>query len=172
MAGLLANAARVLLPKLTEAGTGLLADLVRRRSPAAATVIERLGTALGVDPTPEAIAERYDEEPTVTATVMREVEDSSTPEEWRALETAENNRAKLLEREDERESWFSWAWRPAMCWLLILLWLWGLLVQPIVVAMGMEVAPAPIDSLVAFSGLWLAIYGGGNTIKSVMGARR
>lgn len=171
MAGLLANAARVLLPKLTEAGTGLLADLVRRRSPAAAIVIERLGAALGVAPTPEAIVERYDAEPTATAAVMRKVEDSRTPEEWRALEQAEANRAKLLEREDERETWFSWGWRPAMSWLLIFLWLWGLFLQPLAAAFGVQTGSPPIDDLLAFSGIWLAIYGGGHTLKSVLGKR-
>lgn len=171
MAGLLANAARVLLPKLVEAGTGLLADLVRRQSPAAATVVERLGTALGVEPTPEAIAARYDAAPAETAAVMRELEDSRSPDEWRALERAESNRADLLKREDERESWFSWGWRPAMSWLLIFLWLWGLFLQPLTTAFGAEVGSPPIDDLLAFSGIWLAIYGGGHTLKSVLGKR-
>jgi len=171
MPGLLASAARVLLPKLAAAGTGLLADLVRRRSPAAATVIESLGAALGVEPTPEAIAARYDAAPEEVASVMREVEDGRTPEEWQALEQVERNRAALLEREDERESWFSWGWRPAMSWLLIFLWLWGLFLQPLTTAFGAEVGSPPIDDLLAFSGIWLAIYGGGHTLKSVLGKR-
>jgi hypothetical protein len=61
-------------------------------------------------------------------------------------------------------------WRPAMSWLLILMWLWNAILLPV----GNVFAPTPAaaipyEHLVAFSGLWLAIYGGGHTIKSVFG---
>jgi|GEM_PF-4713627 len=164
MAGPIAGA---LLSVLTKSGAGILADIVRERSPGAAIVIERVANQLGVEPTPEAIVARFEEDPGPIAGTIRAVEEIDRPT-WDAFA----GQAALLEREDARESRFSWAWRPAMCWLLLFLWLWNGVLLPIVNAIAKAgLATMPWDQLLAFSGLWLAIYGGGNTIKSVMGAR-
>ena len=79
----------------------------------------------------------------------------------------------MLKREDERESCFSWAWRPAMSWLLILLWLWGGMLLPLVnAAFHASITALSVADLVTFSGIWLAIYGGGHTVKDLRGQIR
>lgn len=85
-------------------------------------------------------------------------------------QTAATMAAELATKETERESAFSWAWRPAMSWLLIILWSWSMLVLPTLKATAMPgLQPIPIDNLLGFTGIWLTIYGGGHTLKSVFG---
>lgn len=157
-----------LLSLLLDAGAPLLVDIVRTEAPEpVARVVEALAGHLGTDATPDAIATRMEMQPVETTAAIREVEERSA-EYWRALATAAAGQAALLAREDARESWFSWAWRPAMSWLQMALWVWNGVGVPIVNASGGGVAPIPWEHLIAFSGLWLAIYGGGHTIKSVM----
>lgn len=107
--------------------------------------------------------------------VYREMQ--ASPDKVRIIEAEHSENVKLaaqasqtalFEREDKR-GWFHHAWRPSLSWLLISLWLWNALLLPLVNAFGSDVAPIPWEQLVAFSGLWLAIYGGGHTIKNVWG---
>jgi len=83
---------------------------------------------------------------------------------------ASSQRNRVLEREDERGSVFSWGWRPAMSWMLLFLWSWNGVILPVVNATAdASIAPIPWEHLLGFAGLWLTIYGGGHTIKSVLG---
>jgi hypothetical protein len=123
-----------------------------------------LGTVLGVDPTPEAIGAVVIDDPDRLA--RAEVEPSADLTQWLLVHA--RVAASLAESEAKRESWFSWAWRPALSWLLIVMWAWNGLVLPIVNAIGrLGIAVMPYDQLLAFSGIWLAIYGGGHTIKAI-----
>ncbi len=79
-------------------------------------------------------------------------------------------RDHLLDRENQRGSVFSWGWRPAMSWMLLFLWSWNGVILPVANATaGTSIVPIPWEHLLGFAGLWLAIYGGGHTIKSVLG---
>ncbi len=60
MPALLAAAARRLFPILVQSGSGLLANIVRRRAPGVATVIEKISGAFGTDATADAIADRFE----------------------------------------------------------------------------------------------------------------
>lgn len=155
---------------LVKVGAPILADVVKKNvGPGAGKVVEKLGEALGVEPTAEAVTEAIERFPEASALPVREVE-AADPEYWQFMARADDNRAALLEREDAREGFFSWGWRPAMCWLLIGLWAWNGMLLPVAnAALGAAIPSMPWEQLVAFSGLWLAIYGGGNTIKSVWG---
>jgi hypothetical protein len=166
---LMGPAIAILAPILAQAGTKVLADIIAKKSPAAAIVVEKLGAALGTAPTPEAIADRYQADPDAVTTAAQEVE-SSDPAMWKYLAGADANKAELLRREDERESPFSWAWRPTMSWLIILLWAWcGLLLPVINAAFGAAIATLSVADLLALSGVWLAIYSGGHTVKDAVG---
>jgi hypothetical protein len=83
---------------------------------------------------------------------------------------ATSQRNGILNREDQRGSVFSWGWRPAMSWMLLFLWSWNGVILPVANATaGTSIVPIPWEHLLGFAGLWLAIYGGGHTIKSVLG---
>lgn len=121
---------------------------------------EVLATALGTQATPEAVKTAIDANPERVVLIEAEHAHAIT-------EAAQAAQASLFAREDKR-GWFHHAWRPGMSWLLMSLWLWNALVLPVVNAFGAGVAGIPWEQLLGFSGLWLAIYGGGHTIKSVM----
>ena len=85
------------------------------------------------------------------------------------LTMATSQRDHMLDREDQRGSVFSWGWRPAMSWMLLFLWSWNGVILPVANATaGTSIVPIPWEHLLGFAGLWLAIYGGGHTIKSVL----
>lgn len=120
---------------------------------------------LGVDPTPGAISEAIAANP--GAIIAIEAAPPTDITEWLLIHA--RTAAALAKTESEREAWFSWAWRPAMSWLLIILWAWGILVLPIVNAIWRFGIPlVPYDQLLNFSAIWLAIYGGGHTLKAVL----
>lgn len=158
-----------LLPVLIKVGTPFLAEIIRQKSPAAAVVVEKVAGALGVEPTEQAIADAYQAEPQKAAAAIKAVEQAD-PAFWQAFAVADTNRAALLEREDKRESFFSWGWRPAMSWTLIFLWVWSLVLIPLANAIARAGIAAPsMADLTTFTGIWLAIYGGGHTLKAVLG---
>ena len=67
------------------------------------------------------------------------------------------------------ENWIQWAWRPVMSWQLILFWFWNSMILPVAIGVtGVQVERIPYDQLLAYTGIWLTIYGGGHTLKSVM----
>jgi len=134
--------------------------------PVGAQVGAVLGALLGVDATPEAIGAVVTDDPGRIA--RAEIEPGADLTQWLVIHA--RAAATLAETEAKRETWFSWAWRPAMSWLLIVLWGWGILVQPVVNALWhLGVPVVPYDQLLGFSGIWLTIYGGGHTLKAVMG---
>ena len=52
-----------------------------------------------------------------------------------------------------------------MSWVLLGLWVWNAVMNAV---SGGTLAAVPWDQLLSFSGLWLAIYGGGHTLKTVL----
>ena len=160
-------AASVIEPILAEAGTTVLARIIQKKLPGAGGVVRELATALGVKATPEAIAAAYKDDPGPVVAAAKDIE-SSDPAYWQYLAQAGTDQAALIKREDERDNWFAWAWRPAMCWLLIVLWGWnGLLLQVVNAAFGAAIEGLSIQDLLAYSGIWLTIYGGGHTVKAI-----
>jgi hypothetical protein len=124
-----------------------------------------LGTVLGVDPTPEAIGAVVAGDPGRIA--RAEIEPGADLTQWLVIHA--RAAASLAESEGKRESTFSWGWRPAMSWLLIVMWAWGILILPVVNAIWRLGIPlVPYDQLLNFSAIWLAIYGGGHTLKAVL----
>lgn len=79
--------------------------------------------------------------------------------------------AELAQTEAGKSFWHS-GWRPGLSWLLIFMWMWNVVMAWGIQALsGVPVPIVPWEQLLAFSGLWLAIYGGGHTLKSIMGGR-
>lgn len=160
-----------LVPILVRLGAPMLGSILREEvggtaGEASAQVIEALGRAFGVEPKADAIVSAIEADPNAQTKVA--AVESGRSVEWLAyLTMATSQRNRLLEREEERP--FSRDWRPAMSWLLIVMWTWNSIILPVMNAFGASVVHIPWEHLLGFSGLWLAIYGGGHTIKSVMG---
>lgn len=164
----------VLAPILVSLGAPILGSILRDKiggvaGDASARVVEALAQAFGTRPNEEAIADAIKAD--ANAAVKVQAIENERRAEWIAyLTMATAERDRMLKREDERESLFSWGWRPAMSWLLLFLWSWNGVILPVINATaGSSVAPIPWEHLLGFAGLWLAIYGGGHTIKSVLG---
>jgi len=124
-----------------------------------------LAAILGVDPTPEAVGGAIAEDPGSLTRV--EAVPGADLTQWLLVHA--QTAAALATSETARETWFSWGWRPALSWLLMVLWSWAILIQPVLEALThLGLPPVPLDSLLGFTGIWLTIYGGGHTLKAVM----
>ena len=127
------------------------------------TVGSVLADVLDVPATPAAVSDAIAAKPDL-------VPDIEAAHGGELIRAARAQQAALFATEDAR-GWFHHAWRPALSWLLIGLWLWNAVLIRVFIAFGADIAPIPWEQLVAFSGLWLAIYGGGHTVKSIWGGR-
>jgi hypothetical protein len=168
LAGALAKAgAPILSGALTTAAGALGGPAGAWMGAGVSAVIGALADALGTAPTPEAVAAKVEADPAAATQAAQQVEASQGgviaaihAETARQLALAETN----------RESFFSWGWRPAMSWLLIGLWTWALFALPTLKATALPaLQPIPMDNLLSFTGIWLTIYGGGHTLKAVLG---
>lgn len=70
------------------------------------------------------------------------------------LTVATSQHDRMLDREDQRGSVFSWGWRPAMSWMLLFLWSWNGVILPVANATaGTSIVPIPWEHLLGFAGL-------------------
>ena len=158
-----------LAPILVKLGAPVLGSILRNEvggavGEAGAQVLDGLAGAFGVPATSEAVVEAVRADPEAASRV-RALERERRAEWYAWLTVAASQRERLLAREDAREHWFSWAWRPAMSWVLLGLWIWNAVMNAV---SGGTLAAVPWDQLLSFSGLWLAIYGGGHTLKTLL----
>jgi len=158
---------------LLKAGAPILKGLLEKEVGGTAgqigsVVIDTLGAALGVEPTAEAIVAKHATDPVSVEATIREYENNK---EWIAyMVAATAGRDRMIEREDARESFFSWAWRPAMSWLVIFLFGWAMVLVPLAnAAFGAAIIAPSTADILQFAGIWLVIYGGGHTVKEVWG---
>lgn len=125
-----------------------------------------LASILGAEATPGAVGDAIAANPDVVK--QAEAAPSADLSTW--LNAHAQTAALLASTETARENAFAWAWRPALSWLLIFMWLWNAVALPVAnAALAAGIASIPWEQLVGFSGLWLAIYGGGHTVKSIWG---
>lgn len=69
----------------------------------------------------------------------------------------------------QKEQWWAWGWRPAWMWLLGLLWLYHLVIQPLLHASVLPaLTPFASSDLLAVSGIFMTLYMGGHTAKKVI----
>lgn len=134
--------------------------------PVGAQVGGVLASIFGVEPTPDAVGGAIAADPGVVQ--KAEAAPGADLSAW--LSTHAAMAAALASSESSRDSFFAWGWRPAFSWLTAFMWFWtGVLVPIINAATHASLVGVPYDSLVGFSGLWLAIYGGGHTAKAIFG---
>ena len=159
---------------LLKAGAPMLKRILEKEvggtaSEAGSVVIDAIGAALGVAPTPDAIVAKHEAEPVVVESVIHDVEVSRDWTTYLLLATA--GRDRLIEREDTK-GFFHNGWRPAMSWLVIFLFAWSMVAVPLANAtLGGAIAAPSTNDILQFAGIWLVVYGRGHTGKSVWGAK-
>lgn len=162
----------VLIPILASVGAPILKSILENEiggdvGKTGSVVVDALATALGVDPTPEAIEKAHQADPTATEAVIKQVEESG--EAMKAFVEAMKSRDALLAADNGKGLFYD-GWRPGLSWTLIFLSLWTWVLVPLVNAVfHAQVAGMAPTELVQFAALWLTIYGGGHTVKDVFG---
>lgn len=136
---------RRVLERRIGAGNARLAEGVVK------AIAERAGTSV------EAL-ER--EDPAVLREAVREVEGIAP--EMIELQMAEMEKGPLL----------AWAWRPFWMYLLGFLWVWAIVGCHVLNAIFRIALPQPdLTVLLSVTGLFLALYMGGHTVKSIFGGK-
>lgn len=111
----------ILAPVLVNAGAGILATVVRNKlGDGPARVIERVAGALKVQPTEEAIAERYAADPETCAAAIRAVEKASAGEFAELLRTHADMLAEThatMRAEASSGSLSQRIWRPGFAFV-------------------------------------------------------
>ena len=164
------NSWRQLSGLFAEAGFTILGSVLG--GPAggiAVTVGREIAQALGADG-PDGVARAIKDDPRA----MEELEryQALNAEKLALLAQEQDHMRAILEREDDGP-WFKWGWRPAIMWLIGFLWLYSLvLVHFLNGVTDLALPVAPLEHLLAFTGLFLSLYMGGHTVKSVFDKRR
>lgn len=170
----IAAAISILGPILIKAGAPLLKRVLEKEvggfaGEAGSIVVDSIAERLGVPATPEAIAAEHATAPDVVEAAIRDIE---TGRDWvQYLQLATAGRDRMIAREDAK-SFFHSGWRPAMSWLVIFLFGWAMVLVPTVnAAFNAEIVPPSTEDILQFAGIWLVIYGGGHTAKSLWGKK-
>lgn len=134
----------------------------------AVTIGREVAARLGVS-TPEEVERAIKEDPQALAALR--AYQSENAEELALLMQEQEHLREVIARED-RGPWWAWAWRPATMWLIGFLWAWSLIIVHLVNGLtDLQMPVAPMEHLLAFTGLFLSLYMGGHTVKNVLQKR-
>lgn len=154
----------VLVPILAKSGVPMLIEAIRSKSPLAALVIEKIAAALGVPPTPEAIAERYEVDPTGTAAVIKTVE-AADPEMWRAIAEASRHVNETMRAEyGDKPLLLQRLWRPIFGFTFTFAF-GGLMIAVVATILRGDVMT--LNSLVGVSALLMSVMAMGAAVLGV-----
>lgn len=132
----------------------------------AGTVVDTIAAGLGVKPEEVASADPVD----LDAAVISAEHD---PEILKLYVEQQRLTNDLLKAEmNKSESLWTWAWRPAWMWFLMLVWLCALIIFPLM--RGMTGSNIDIPDLAVVGNLtmiFLALYMGGHTAKDIWGRK-
>jgi hypothetical protein len=144
---------RILEDKLGGAGGSLAAD-----------VIDAVAARAGV--TPDQLDAYAEDSPGVVIEAMREVE-RMAPELVALYASGLEYQMAVLAAEKGEPLWVR-AWRPGWMYLLGLFWLWNIVILHIANAIWKTALPVmPWEILMSLTGIFMALYMGGHTIKDV-----
>lgn len=131
----------------------------------ATRVIEAIATRAGISP--EGLSAAVEERPGLVIDAMREVE-RAAPELIEAYDRDLQLQLATLAAEQDEPVWMR-AWRPAGMYLLGFLWLWNSVLLHVANAIWKTaLPPMPFTDLIQLSGLYMALYMGGHTVKDVV----
>ena len=101
---------------------------------------------------------------------VRAVE-GETPELVAAWARQQELANELMRAEMDKGPAWSWAWRPLTMWLICFLWLWSLVLVPLVNAVLGSGVPLHLPELSWLTTAYMALYMGGHTAKELFAAR-
>lgn len=131
----------------------------------ATSVIKAIADRVGT--TPEGLPAATEEMPGRVIEAMREVE-RATPDMIAAYDRDMQLQLATLAAEQDEPVWMR-AWRPAGMYLLGFLWLWNSVMLHVANAIWkIALPPMPFADLIQLSGLYMALYMGGHTVKDVV----
>lgn len=107
-----------------------------------------------------------DDEPTRMVDAVRETE--AMMPEMIALYAQGLEKQQALLQAEQKGPWWGWAWRPFMMWLLAFLWLWNIVILHVANAVWrIALPPTDFTSLLSLTGIYMALYMGGHTLKDL-----
>ncbi len=128
-----------------------------------------LADILGVPADPEAVSAELDNPLQDPKVLSAETERAA---DWAAILSASQAFQLEMAKLDKGDGFFSYGWRPALSWCLLVLWTWALMFLPLLNAAFHAAIPAPPhDTLLGFTTVWLTIYSGGNTLLRTLGKK-
>lgn len=155
------------------------AQLIKLGAPILGTAIGGpLGGAVGTvlaqtfgaaDETPEAISAAVQADPQAEDKLKTLEADRSA--EWLSIIKAGQELQAQLATTESSQGGFAYYWRPAMSWLIITIIAQSFLVAPWLRGLMSVDVGTPYDQVLGISAVWLTIYGGGHTLKAVLGTR-
>ena len=158
LSGVLATVGAPFLKKMVE---GSLPPPLNNLGGIAVDVLaDRLGASA---PTPEAVVQRYEANPTAGARIIKELEADPAA----ILAGVEQQKAtnQLLLAEMKEPLW-TWAWRPLGMYGLGMLWFWNLIILHLLNWWWKSSLPqTDLGVLFNISAAYMGLYMGGHTIK-------
>lgn len=144
---------RVLENKLGGAGGSLAVD-----------IIDAVAARVGTDP--DQLDAMVEDQPGAVIEAMREVE-RMAPEMVQLYAAGLEYQMAVLTAEQGETLWMR-AWRPGWMYLLGLFWAWNIVILHIANAIWkIALPPAPYEVLMSLTGVFMALYMGGHTLKDV-----
>lgn len=132
----------------------------------AGTVVDTIAETLGVKPEDIPSANPSDVDVAVISA-------DENPEILKLYVEQQKLTNDLLKTEmDKSESLWTWAWRPAWMWFLMLVWFYALIAAPLASGItGISLEIPDLGVLVSLTITFLALYMGGHTAKDIWGRK-
>lgn len=132
----------------------------------AGTVVDTIAETLGVKPEDIPSANPTDVDVAVISA-------DENPEILKLYVEQQKLTNDLLKTEmDKSESLWTWAWRPAWMWFLMLVWFYALIAAPLASGItGISLEIPDLGVLVSLTITFLALYMGGHTAKDIWGRK-
>lgn len=163
-----------LLSVATSIGAPLIRQVLSNRIGAqntelATSVVEAVARRAGVGvPDLDRFAE---DNPSRMVDAVRETE-AMMPEMVALYAQGVEGQFALLQAE-HKGSWWGWAWRPFMMWLLAFLWLWNIVILHVANAIWrIALPPTDFTVLLGLTSVYMALYMGGHTLKDFVRVTR